>query len=169
MYYVVVLYNVSCIIQITIGKFAKEKGDKMKEKIKRTETAAELLKFYDTLIGITFANVYGQTVNAPDIYIKNFDTKDKKHLYILDICIKVNSIYYANKKKIKLQTNIFSYILFKIKKIIRKSNLSKYSFARKKDLFDKNSIDPNELCDYMAAAHGKTAEIFKDIFEEYYE
>lgn len=118
------------------------------------------LHLYDKIVASTLINIYSLTKDSKNIVIKDFKNNNK-YLYILDICNKVNFIYYNNDKKIKIDTNFLSFFEIYLKE--RKKGIR---FARKSQTV--GAIDVEEICHFMADAFNVDEDIFGRIYEEYY-
>lgn len=122
----------------------------------------ETIQLYDSIVGASLINIMEITKDKEDIVILNFNIKDKKYHYILDICHKVNLLYFDNSKKIKVHLGFFSYL--KLKFIKRKS---KIYLAKNADL--SRGFSTRFICNFMANAFEVDHDIFTTIYEKYYE
>ena len=116
-------------------------------------------KLYNNITQAIFINIYTlSNKGTEDLFLKNFDPKDKSHLVFLEIAKSsaglMNYTIYVN-------MNWFSYFLFK-----RKGKNTSIRRYRKNP--PKKEVDIHEVLEFTAKGFGKSICIFNDIYETFY-
>lgn len=123
-----------------------------------------IYKQYDTILSATINNILIASRKGGKIVLLNFDLNNKKHLYML----KASQIALMNPDKdreIYLDVNIFKYLWTKFK-LRNKYNFKRY--RKSQDTID-DLINIEQIQEFMAEQFEVSTDIFKEIYEVYYE
>lgn len=138
------------------NKLDKE-NEVIQEEIEVSERKQE--KLYNDIAQAIFINIYTlSNKGTEDLFLKNFDPKDKGHLVFLEIA---KSSAGLMNYTIYVDMNWFSYFLFK-----RKGKNTSIRRYRKNP--PKKEVDIREVLEFTAKGFGKSISIFNDIYETFY-
>ena len=116
-------------------------------------------KLYNDIAQAVFINIYTlSNKGTEDLFLKNFDPKDKSHLVFLEIA---KSSAGLMNYTIHVDMNWLSYFLFKRKK--KNTSIRRY---RKNP--SRKEIDIHEVLEFTAKGFDKSICIFNDIYEAFY-
>lgn len=116
-------------------------------------------KLYNDITKAIFINIYTlSNKGTEDLFLKNFDPKDKSHLVFLEIA---KSSAGLMNYTIYVDMNWFSYFLFK-----RKGKNTSIRRYRKNP--PKKEVDIHEVLEFTVKGFGKSICIFNDIYEAFY-
>ena len=143
-----------------VNKFNK-KNEVIQELKEETEVGErEQEKLYNDIAQAIFINIYTlSNRGTEDLFLKNFNPKDKSHLVFLEIA---KSSAGLMNYTIYVDMNWFSYFLFK-----RKGKNTSIRRYRKNP--SGKEIDIHEVLEFTAKGFGKSICIFNDIYEAFYE
>ena len=139
-------------------------NQELKEEIKVSEGEQEKPFFdkvylYNDITQAIFINIYTlSNKGTEDLFLKNFDPKDKGHLVFLEIA---KSSAGLMNYTIYVDMNWFSYFLFK-----RKGKNTSIRRYRKNSA--RKEIDIHEVLEFTAKGFNKSICIFNDIYEVFY-
>lgn len=140
-------------------------NQELKEEIKVSEREQEKPLFdnvhlYNDIAQAIFINIYTlSNKGTEDLFLKNFDPKDKGHLVFLEIA---KSSAGLMNYTIHVDMNWFSYFLFK-----RKGKNTSIRRYRKNP--SRKEIDIHEVLEFTANGFNKSICIFNDIYKTFYE
>lgn len=136
---------------------ANKENEVIQEEVEVSEKEQE--KLYNDITQAIFINIYTlSNKGTEDLFLKNFDPKDKSHLVFLEIA---KSSAGLMNYTIYIDMNWFSYFLFKRKN--KNTSIRRY---RKNP--SKKEIDIHEVLEFTAKGFGKSICIFSDIYETFY-
>ena len=102
----------------------------------------EQQKVFDEICGVAFINVFSLTKDKPRIVLSPFDTKNKEHLFLLNVAKSVGGVY---AKPVAVDIS-------RLKLFMMNCGFSKECKFQKATKIDKqNAINPNELLNFMRA------------------
>lgn len=111
---------------------------------------------YDRIIDSCLTNISQLSKDSHYIILKNFDRKNKNHLFFFELA-KIHRILYNT--SIKINCSLFDYLIMKIK-------YRKFDFSRSKTNY---GLDIDEILEFVRIGYEQPIKIFKDIYECYYE
>lgn len=118
---------------------------------------------YDNIINATVVNMFSFSKDGK-IIIMNFNSKDKKHLYLFEVAKNVCFLLNNPKREIYLHMKLIPYLIFKIKN--RKYNFHRFT---KKTKIEKNKIIyPTVFLEYICNSFNNNIEIISDLYNKYY-
>jgi hypothetical protein len=127
--------------------------------ITSSEDLEEKYNLFDTLISVTYANIFSLSKNT-DIILKDFDYNCGVSRTFLEVACMVA---YMTNKEIYLQSSIFDFVKARIKKKNKHIH-----WARKNKVLTR-AIDIYEVAAHEVLAFNEKPEIFEEIFSVYYE
>ncbi len=139
---------------------ANKENEVIQELKEETEVSEkEQEKLYNDITKAIFINIYTlSNKGTEDLFLKNFDPKDKSHLVFLEIA---KSSAGLMNYTIYVDMNWFSYFLFK-----RKNKHTSIRRYRKNP--PKKEVDIHEVLEFTAKGFNKSICIFSDIYEAFY-
>ena len=142
-----------------VNKFNK-KNEVIQELKEETEVGErEQEKLYNDIAQAIFINIYTlSNKGTEDLFLKNFNPKDKGHLVFLEIA---KSSAGLMNYTIYVDMNWFNYFLFK-----RKGKNTSIRRYRKNP--SRKEIDIHEVLEFTAKGFNKSICIFNDIYEVFY-
>ena len=113
-------------------------------------------KIYNNLTEISLINLYTLSKSEKKIKLKNFDFKNKNHLFLLNISKILNVLYGYD---IFIETTLLQYIKYKIR--------TRHNIIHRKSKM-QNGINIDDFLNHIADAQKVNRNIWEAIFNEFY-